>query len=716
MSGRRIFLGADIGGTFTDIVLTDTLGAIHNIKTLTTHDDPVRGVLTGVEQALAAAGASPGDVQRFVHATTLPTNLVLERRGARLGLIATAGFGDLFHIGKQHAMGPDRFNLAYTPPPPLLERAMVAEVDERMNARGEPLRPLEPESAERAVRGLVERGAEAIAVCLLHSHANPAHERLLGEIARRVAPDLYLCLSSEVWPEFQEYERAATTLLSAYIGPTLANYVGRLEEALRAMGIGAQLQIMQSNGAVMGAAMAARKAAYAIESGPAAGVMAAAHLARQGERPGLVSFDMGGTTAKAGLVVNGAPRITHQFRAGGGTSAAGHAHAGEPIKIPVIDLAEVGAGGGSIARIDSGGLLRIGPQSASSLPGPACYGRGGTLPTVTDANVVLGYINPAYFADGTIALSPERAEQAIAGHVAGPLGIDVAAAARGIHALANTAMAAAIRMVTLQRGIDPRDFALVASGGAGPIHAVRLAELFGIGTVIVPPSPGVRSAWGLLISDLAHDFVATAILPAAQADVARIARLFADMEEKGRAALAHSGGQIRLVVERGIDVRLAHQHQEITVPLPEGAVDAALLAKAEEGFRALYAQTFGVYPAEACQFVNYRLRVSAIVEKPEPRRQPEGDGATDHARKDIRPVHFDGHVLPTPIYDRAGLRPGDRIAGPAIIEEPDSSTVCPPGYAATVDAWLSLIVTPDRAAPAAGVDAGLACEADALML
>jgi N-methylhydantoinase A len=366
---------------------------------------------------------------------------------------------------------------------------------------------------------------------------------------------------------------------------------------------------------------------------------------------------------------------------------------GEPIRIPVIDLAEVGAGGGSIARIDSGGLMRVGPQGASSVPGPACYGKGGTLPTVTDANVVLGYIHPDSFAGGAVRIDPELAHRAIETHIARPLGIDVAAAARGIHALANTAMAAAIRVVTLQRGIDPRDHALVASGGAGPIHVAGLAELFGIGTVIVPPSPGVRSAWGLLISDLAHDFVATAIQPAAGVDVARIATLFDRMEAKGRQALARPAqAGTSLVIERSIDIRLAHQHQELTVPLGKGPIDAALLAAAVLGFRDLYARNFGIRPAEPCQFVNYRLRISAIVEKPAPLPPTPASGTPERAKRGDRPAHFEGDILMTPIFDRQRLAPGDRIEGPAIIEEPDSSTICPPGHAATVDDQLNLVI------------------------
>ena len=411
---RKFFVGVDIGGTFTDLVLAeDGKDRCHNVKTLTTPSNPVEGVMKAVREALDAVGAAPVDVRRLVHATTLPTNLVLERKGARVGYVTTKGFGDIFQISKQKPVGTDRFNILYERPPPLVTRDMVAEVPERMDARGNVRLPLDYAVAAQAIDALAAQGPEAIAICLLHSYANPAHERALGQLVRARMPGIYVSLSSEVWPEFQEYERASTTVLSAYIGPMLSAYVGELERDILDLGLRCSLQIMQSNCGVMSAADAARKAAYVIESGPADGVTASAHLGSLCGHPNLISFDLGGTTAKAGVVQHGKPRITHDFRVGG-RSSSGARDSGEPIRIPVIDLAEVGAGGGSIAWIDAGGLMQIGPRSAGAAPGPACYGFGGTEPTVTDANVVLGYLNPDYFLGGKMRIHPDLSHAAIA--------------------------------------------------------------------------------------------------------------------------------------------------------------------------------------------------------------------------------------------------------------------------------------------------------------
>ena len=689
-------MGVDIGGTFTDLVLVEAgSGRTHSAKTLTTPADPVEGVMAAVRQGLDLAGAAAAEVQRVVHATTLPTNLVIERRGGRVGFIATAGFGDMFHIGKQHPSGPERFNLFYQRPEPLVPRGLVTEVQERVGPQGQVVRPLDVADADAAIAQLAAAAPDSVAICLLHAYANPSHERQVAELVRRRMPGTYVAISSEVWPEYQEYDRASTTVLSAYIGPTLARYVGRLEEALRKLGVSAGLQIMQSSGAVMSAAETARRAAYAIESGPAAGVMAGAHMGRLCGTANLICFDMGGTTAKAGLVEAGQPRVTHSFRVGGGLSTGGHSQSGEPVRVPVIDLAEVGAGGGSIAWVDAGGFLQVGPRSSGSVPGPACYGNGGEAPTVTDANLVLGYLNPDYFLGGAMPVDPDLSRRALAAKVAGPLGMEVVAAARGIHELANTLMSDAIRMVTLQRGLDPREHALFASGGAGPIHVARLAQQFGIPTVIVPPSPGVRSAFGLLISDLAHDFVATRILPAESADVATVAGLFGSMEARGRTAVqaaAEQGAEIR--IERQIDVRLAHQHQMQTVAMGEGQIDRAALDRAIEGFRDLYQQTFGMRPKEPCEFVNYRLRAVAVVDKPVVPKVAPGGGNLAAAAKPTRQAYFieAGGFVATPVYDRARLTPGDVIQGPAIIEEPDSTTVCPPGCRIEIDGWRNLVL------------------------
>jgi N-methylhydantoinase A len=687
---RNLYIGVDIGGTFTDLVLAeDGSDRLHNVKTLTTPDDPVRGVMTAVREALADVGASPADVRRLVHATTLPTNLVLERQGARVAYVTTKGFGDIFLLSKQRPMGPDRFNIFYERSPALVPRDMVAEIAERTDHLGNVLTPFDAEQARAALAALKPKQPEALAVCFLHSYANPAHEQALARIAAEEFPGLHVALSSEVWPEYLEYERASTTVLSAYIGPTLGRYVHALEEALAAFGIACPLQIMQSSGGVMSAAAAVRKAAYVIESGPAAGVVASAYLGGVCDFPNLISFDMGGTTAKAGVIQHGQPRITHDFRVGGKTSS-GARDAGEPIKVPVVDLAEVGAGGGSIARVDAGGLLRVGPRSAGASPGPACYGFGGQDPTVTDANVVLGYLDPRYFLGGRMQIYPELSRAAI-DRLDEKLGLDTVTVAKGIYDLANTHMASAIRVVTLQRGIDPRDYAITAFGGAGPLHVVKVAEQFGIPTVIVPLSPGVKSAFGLLVSDLAYDYVATAMMPAAAADHAALDTAFAGLEERGRADLP--GETVEM--QRSIDLRFANQALDIAIPVPNAPMTPEIIRQAETRFRELYFETCGMRPADPCQIVNCRLRAVSFVTKPGLPIVPNGDGNPARALKGTRQAYFHqlGGFTGTAVYDRTRLLPGDTVTGPAIFEEPDSTTLCPPGYAARVDGHLNLIVT-----------------------
>jgi len=690
---RKFFIGVDIGGTFTDLVLAeDGKDRCHNVKTLTTPANPVEGVIKAVRQALSDVGAAPGDVRRLVHATTLPTNLVLERNGARVGYVTTQGFGDIFLISKQKPVGHDRFNLLYERPPPLVGREMVAEVPERVDARGNIRIPLDLAAAARAVDALAARKPEAVAICLLHSYANPAHEQALARIVRDRMPGTYVSLSSEVWPEYQEYERATTTVLSAYIGPMLATYVGELEHEMRELGLECLLQIMQSSGGVMSAADAARKAAYVIESGPAAGVTASAHLGSLCDHPNLISFDMGGTTAKAGVVQHGKPRITHDFRVGGRMSS-GARDAGEPIRIPVIDLAEVGAGGGSIAWIDAGGLMQVGPRSAGASPGPACYGFGGTEPTVTDANVVLGYLNPDYFLGGKMRIHPELSRAAIA-KLGEKVGLDVVAAAEGIYELANTHMGSAIRIVTLQRGIDPREYAITAFGGAGPIHVVKVAEQFDIPQVIVPPSPGVKSAFGLLVSDLAYDYVGTAIMPVDGANLPTLNRTLDGLEEAGRRDLGRERMDARIEIERALGVRFANQMLDLPVPIPPGPVTEETLRQADRDFRALYFEICGMRPTDPCQLMNCQVRAVGIVPKPQIPAMPKGDGKAARALKGSRPAYF-GEArgfVDTRVYDRTALLHGDRVEGPAIFEEPDSTTICPPGYTVAVDAYLNLII------------------------
>jgi N-methylhydantoinase A len=692
---RKFYIGVDIGGTFTDLVLAeDGVDRLHNVKTLTTPANPVEGVMKAVGEALADVGGAPGDVRRFVHATTLPTNLVLERQGARVAYVTTRGFGDIFQLSKQRPVGPDRFNIFYQRSTPLVPRDLVVEIDERADHHGAILTELDVAGAESAFAALARKQPESIAICLLHSYANPAHERRLAELARAHLPDAYISLSSEVWPEYGEYERASTTVLSAYIGPMFSAYVDALARSLADFGIDCKLQIMQSSGGVMTASAASRKAAFVIESGPAAGVVASAHLGGLCGYPSLISFDMGGTTAKAGVIQNGQPRITHDFRVGGKTSS-GARDAGEPIKVPVVDLAEVGAGGGSIARVDAGGFLQVGPRSAGASPGPACYGFGGDEPTVTDANVVLGYLDPGYFLGGKMRIYPELSRQAIERAVGKTLGLDAVTAAKGIYDLANTHMASAIRVVTLQRGIDPREYAITAFGGAGPLHVVKVAEQFNIPTVIVPLSPGVKSAFGLLVSDLAYDFVATTIMPAAEADLDALDRAFEALEESGRRDLAGEGlDEGGFVLERSIDLRFANQALDIAIPVAGGKITAETIQDAETRFRQFYFDLCGMRPTDPRQIVNCRLRAVGMVVKPNLPSVPIGDGNAERALKATRKAYFTeaGGFVDCRVFNRTKLLPGDAIEGPALFEEPDSTTLCPPGYRASVDVHLNLII------------------------
>ncbi|MGO9058461.1 MAG: hydantoinase/oxoprolinase family protein [Candidatus Binataceae bacterium] len=692
MAGQNYFIGVDIGGTFTDVVLAEaTSHRLFTAKTLTTPDSPGRGVIAAMQDALAQAQAQPADIQRVVHATTLATNLILERKGSKVAYITTKGFGDLFVIGKERVVGADRYNLFLEKSPPLVERRLTLEVEERINRLGEEIVPFNQRDAVEGIRRLAREGLQAVAICFLHSYANPAHERAMADLVRQHLPGTYVALSSEVWPEFREYERASTTVMSAYVGPTISSYVEALEKDLRKMGLVGSFEIMQSSGGVMSAAAVARKPIYSVESGPAAGVIAAAHLGQLCNQPNIISFDMGGTTAKAGLIRHGKPSITHDFRVGGHLSAGTRA-GGHPIKIPVIDLAEVGAGGGSIAWVDAGGALQVGPLSAGAAPGPACYGFGGDQPTVTDANLILGYLDADYFLGGKMRIYPEKSLAAIE-PLAKKLGLDPVQTAKGIYEIANTHMGSAVRVVTIQRGVDPREYAVMAFGGAGPVHAVKVAEQFEIPNIIVPVSPGLASAFGLLVSDMAEDYVATLLMDSRDADIARMRQLLDQLSQTARAALRAQGvAESNIAIQRLIDVRFKHQSHELQVPIPDGPIDAATVTAAEEAFRKLYNELYGVLPNDPCQFVNFGVRATGIVPKPELAKAAAGDGNARRALKGSRQAYFaeSGAFVEVSVYDRTRLLPGDQVAGPAIMEEPDSTTLCPPGYALRVDEYLNL--------------------------
>ncbi|GAA2211040.1 hydantoinase/oxoprolinase family protein [Nonomuraea monospora] len=670
-------IGVDVGGTFTDVVLRGTSGAISVAKCLSTHYDPIAGIVSGVTRVLG--GRDPAQVTRVVHATTLATNAVLERKGVRVAYVTTQGFRAAIPLGRYARVEEDRYDLRFTPPPPPVAPGDCFEVVERVSARGAVLTPLDTGSVHRVADAIAARGIESAAVCLLHSYANPDHERRVARILRATIPAVVI--SSEVWPEIREYERATTAIMSAYIGPLMASYLSRLRERLAELGIHAPVHVMESSGGVISAELAARRAVATIESGPAAGVLAAtgAGFAE------AISFDMGGTTAKTCVVRGGRPEITHEFHVGGKGSFGGRrAGTGVPIKTPAIDLAEVGAGGGSVAWLDPAGALRVGPRSAGSSPGPACYGLGGSEPTVTDANLVLGYLSSA-----SIPLSPPLADKAL-DRLASPLGVTREEAAYAVHEIVSASMASAVHVVTVQRGIDPRGFALVAFGGAGPMHAARVAERFGIGTVAVPAHCGVASAAGLLSGALSTDRVLSRL------DAPDPEAIFTSLAGDAAADLGLSLSAPGVRVLRSVDVRFKGQSHDLTV---EWSGDRDVL---ESRFFRRYAEVYGITQRGEVELVSYRVRVTTPPDDAPPDGgAPLGAGAAEGRTAEsgaartaepgatptagTRKAYFPecGGYTDVPVHTRDTLAgAGGRADGPAIVEDPGSTIVIPPGWTA----------------------------------
>ena len=688
MSERSSFLGVDIGGTFTDVVLSDGAGALHVGKVLTTPDDPRQAVRRGIEDVLVRSGTAPGAITRVVHGTTLATNVILQRTGATVAFVTTVGFADMLRLGREARVEGDRYDLLFNKPTPPVEHRMTIEVNERIGADGTVVDALAPAAVDTAIARLVDLQPEAVAVCLLNSHVNSTHEAALAVACRDALPDAYIAASCEVWPEMREYDRAMTTVMSAYVGPPMAEYLGGLQSLLASMGIRCSVDIMESSGGVISAALAALRPIYTVESGGAAGVTAAGFIGNALGHRDVISFDMGGTTAKAGVVRGGRADITHNFQVGGkGSYGSIRNGTGFPVKIPVVDLAEVGAGGGSIAWVDVGGSLRIGPRSAGSMPGPACYGRGGTEPTVTDANLILGYLDPGGLADG-VSLHREASIAAIRSAVAAPLGLGLQEAAWAIHDLVNANMAAAIHVVTVQRGIDPRAFALIAFGGAGPLHAASLAEAFGIDTVIIPWAAGVASAVGLIAADLTvHRVRAVNTRLDTEADAGHLERVFAALEAQGRADLQTIEHDGRFAVQRIADVRHVGQAHQLSIDVPAGELGTRGVAIIGEQFRARYRDVYGIELGTPLEIVNLRTRVSRLVDKVVLGHRPPASSAAP-ARLDRRTRQawfLPGGPAAADVYDWGDLDPTASIAGPAIIHGADTTILVPGNRTATID-------------------------------
>ena len=676
-------IGVDIGGTFTDVVLVDEeTGRIGVAKVPTTPRDVTQGVIDGIRQGLTRYRVDPTGVVLLAHATTIVTNALIEKKGAKAGFVATRGFRDVLEL--RRSSRADLYDLFQDAPAVLVPRRWRFEVTERIDAQGQVVTPLDESEIDGVIAAVRDAGLETVAVSLLFSFLNDRHERLLGERLRRALLGVGVYLSSEVLPEIREFERASTTAVCAFVGPLLASYLDRLQCAVTALGL-PQLYVMGSSGGVFDIAEGLRMPAMAIESGPAAGVIAAALAGKEHGLPNLISFDMGGTTAKASLIADGEIAVTAEYEVGGAGHAKRWLHGtGHPVRVPVIDLAEVSAGGGSIAWVDPGGALKVGPCSAGATPGPAAYGLGGSEPTVTDADVVLGYLDRKALLGGALAINLAAAEAAIRKRVADPLGLQVTEAAAAIVEIVNSNMAEALRIVSVERGHDPREFALIAFGGAGPVHAAALAAELQIPEVIVPPVPGAFSALGLVASDLKRDYSRTLYADLSALDPAQVAKALIEMEAMASEWLTAVAIPLtRRALVRAADVRYRRQAYELTVPLAEGPIARASLDILADAFHEKHSRTYGhANPEEPVQLVNLRLTAIGRLPSLALALPP----ATALARRTMREVWFpEIGSTPCPVHWRDGLRAGETLAGPAIVEAMDSTIVVPPGWIASVD-------------------------------
>ncbi|MEO8694824.1 MAG: hydantoinase/oxoprolinase family protein [Acidimicrobiales bacterium] len=691
-------LGIDIGGTFTDIVVAGPDGVVSVVKQLTTPRQPADAAVAGAQIALANAGISPDRITRVVHGTTLATNAILERRDVPVAYVTTRGFGSLLQLGRHARVEDERYDLAFESPAPPVEAALTFEVAERISATGEIIDALDDAAVTALAERIGELGVRSVAVCLLHSYVNAQHERRIGDILREALGDgVDVVLSCDVWPEVREYERATTTVMSAFVGPIMSGYLTDLETRLHAIGIHAPLFVMESAGGVMSASLARRRAVSTIESGPAAGVIAAKVAGADHGFDNVIAFDMGGTTAKAALVTDGEPDVTHQFQVGGkGSFGSRRSGTGIPIKAPTIDLAEVGAGGGSIAWVDDQAALHVGPRSAGSDPGPVCYGRGGVDPTVTDASVVLGYLDPAGFTAGSLPFDAAASRAAIEARLAEPLGISAERAAAAVHEIANATMAGAIHVVTVQRGVDPRRYVLVTSGGAGPLHATRIAERFGITSIVVPPACGVASALGLLASDLRSDRVRTVNLDDADLSTGLLAQRFAELERAAADEVAlTSGGAVSF--RRSVDVRYRGQSHELNVVLAGADVTAETLARLRADFYQSHRDAFGVGSGGPIEVVNVRMRATQSVPHASFSR-PSSNGSQSRRDPATRDAWFSerGGYVVTPVHQLDDCPAGRPIAGPALLEAPESTVLVAPGWTASVAPSGAVLLEADQ--------------------
>jgi N-methylhydantoinase A len=687
-------LGVDIGGTFTDLVIQSDSGGIHTVKVPSTPDDPSQAVLNAIEVAAGPEiGIALGDVAQFIHSTTVATNAILQGKGARTGFLVTAGFRDLLDIRRHKRYS--LFDAAYKKLPPLVDRHLTFGIPERIGAHGEIVESLDENALRDALRKLAEQRIEAVAICFLFSFRNNAHELRAAEIAREMLPDCFVSYSSAVYPQYREYERASTSVVNSYLGPVVSRYVDRLSSEAMRIGVKAPLQLMQSNGGIIAASEASRYPCRIVESGPAAAVIASNYFGSLVGKRNIIAFDMGGTTAKAGLIENGEVRIAPGQEVGTGVNMSRLLTGGGYfIGAATVDLAEVGAGGGSMVRLDANNVLTVGPESAGAVPGPICYSKGGDRVTITDANVLLNRIPADHFLGGRMRLDVKRTRAIAEQQLAQPLGISVEEVCAGIIEVANANMLKMLRIVSVEQGYDPQDFCLIPSGGSGPVHAVELAEELGIREVIVPPAPGLLSSQGLLSADVRYDLRRTFVASVADADLAALNAMVGELRAEGTRSLAEynlPADRTDIVVTA--DMRYLGQAYEINVALPNGALTEASRATLIEDFHKAHERIYGRRHAQGrVQFVNIVLTVLGRVHAVEHPELPPGTGAPApiaRARTWVRGRPLDD----CPCYDRDTILAGQTWSGPSVIAGRDSTIVVPDGWNVGCDRYGNILIT-----------------------
>lgn len=690
-SGGVSRAGIDVGGTFTDVVITDPDGATHSYKLPSTPEDFSEGVVEGIAEILRVHGIDPSGIRDVVHGSTVATNAILERKGALTGLITTEGFRDVLELRRLRM--PKLYDMTWTKPTPLVPRFRRVEVPERIDVSGKVTTDLDIDQARSQVERLVADGVRSIAVSLIHSYANPVHEAAIGDLIAKEFPDVWLSLSHRVLPVIREYERTSTTVLNAYVQPTVASYLHALRSKLDGIALEAPLLIMQSNGGVMASDAAAQYPVYIVESGPAAGVIASAALARSLGLDEVITFDMGGTTAKASVIEKGEPHFTAEFEVASSMSAGSRLSSGGgyALSVPFIDLSEVGAGGGSIIWLDTAGAPKVGPSSAGADPGPICYGKGGSQPTVTDANLLLGYLNPKGLLNGAMPLDIETARVAFDERISGPLGLETTEAAWGAHELANASMIRAIKSVSVQRGRDPRDFTLIAFGGSGPVHAAGVARELGVRRILVPPQPGVFSAVGLLQARLEFHAKRTFLRRTASLRREELEEQLSILEGEARMGIGESLQYTRFAFDAWAEMRYVGQGFELPVKLPGLDSDwEQWLQALEEEFALQHEETYGHRTNNPTEIVHLRVNSREV----DPLGLPDHAGVTPPQRTPSKRNAYFGSsfgVIATPILGRSDVG-SEPIPGPVIVEDYDSTSVVPPDFWVRRDGAANLII------------------------